>query len=92
MSLSVITFGVHRFKAYTYSNEYIEAFVVRNLGGRIKGSLSNLLFVEHVSQEQAIKDVVIIHHTGEPLIQPIFLSTPQRTELKFRLWLDARYR
>ncbi|KAH8909421.1 carbonic anhydrase [Coniochaeta sp. PMI_546] len=40
-----------------------EAFVVRNLGGRIKNSLSSLLFAEHVTQGQVIKDIVIIHHT-----------------------------
>lgn len=41
-----------------------EAFIVQNLGGRVKASLHNLLFVEHFTQGRAIKDVVVIHHTG----------------------------
>ncbi|KAI8628059.1 carbonic anhydrase [Xylariaceae sp. FL1651] len=40
-----------------------EAFIVRNLGGRVKASIADLAFVEHVSQGQAIKDIIIMHHT-----------------------------
>ncbi|KAH9905617.1 carbonic anhydrase [Xylariomycetidae sp. FL2044] len=41
-----------------------EAFIVRNLGGRVTdmSSLSNLLFIEQITQGQALKDVAIIHH------------------------------
>ncbi|KAH8897955.1 carbonic anhydrase [Thozetella sp. PMI_491] len=40
-----------------------DAFVVRNLGGRVKNSLNALLFVEEFTKGQALKDVIIIHHT-----------------------------
>ncbi|KAL6901082.1 carbonic anhydrase [Trichoderma evansii] len=39
-----------------------EAFVIRNLGGRITTSLEAIIFIETFTQGQALKDIVIIHH------------------------------
>jgi carbonic anhydrase len=50
------------------SNSYLcttEAFVVRNLGGRIAANLEVLLFIETFTQGKALKDIVIIHHFGK---------------------------
>jgi carbonic anhydrase len=44
-----------------------EAFLLRNLGGRVKGSLSSLLYLEVTTDYKIIKEIAIIHHTGEPL-------------------------
>ncbi|CAH0058205.1 unnamed protein product [Clonostachys solani] len=41
-----------------------EALVIRNLGGRVKSGLHALLFLEEVTRSQALKEVVIIHHTN----------------------------
>ncbi|KAE9370975.1 carbonic anhydrase [Stipitochalara longipes BDJ] len=41
-----------------------EIFVVQNLGGRVKGSLNSLIFLDTLSQGTALEQVVIIHHTN----------------------------
>jgi carbonic anhydrase len=43
----------------------IDAFIVRNAGGRLKSSITDLIFIETFTQRQALKDIVIIHHTGK---------------------------
>jgi hypothetical protein len=47
-----------------------EALVIRNLGGRVKSGLHALLFLEEVTKSQALKEVIIIHHTSKPLLLP----------------------
>jgi carbonic anhydrase len=41
-----------------------EATIVRNAGGRVKSSITDLLFIETFTQGQAVKEVIVIHHTG----------------------------
>jgi hypothetical protein len=47
------------------TNLNTEIFVVQNLGGRVKGSLNLLIFIETLSQGKALEQVVIIHHSSE---------------------------
>ncbi|VUC29126.1 unnamed protein product [Clonostachys rosea] len=41
-----------------------EALIVRNLGGRAKSGLHALLFLEEITQGQALKEVIVLHHTN----------------------------
>lgn len=43
----------------------IEAFVIRNLGGRVAANLEVIIFIETFTQGKALKDIVIIHHFGK---------------------------
>ncbi|KAI0144390.1 carbonic anhydrase [Xylariaceae sp. FL1272] len=40
-----------------------EAFVSRNLGGRFPQSIEDLLYIEQLTKGQAVKEVIIMHHT-----------------------------
>ncbi|KAF4613432.1 hypothetical protein G7Y89_g15455 [Cudoniella acicularis] len=40
-----------------------DAFIIRNAGARVKSSFTDLLFIENFTQEQAVKNVIVIHHT-----------------------------
>ncbi|KAH8807833.1 carbonic anhydrase-domain-containing protein [Xylogone sp. PMI_703] len=44
-----------------------DAFIIRNAGGRIRSSFTDLLFIETFMKEQAVKNVVVIHHTGNSI-------------------------
>ncbi|CAI6100950.1 unnamed protein product [Clonostachys chloroleuca] len=64
---SVIIFACLDFRASV--EEFLdlkpdEALVIRNLGGRVKSGLHALLFLEEVTKSQALKEVIIIHHTN----------------------------
>ncbi|KAL7943874.1 carbonic anhydrase [Trichoderma barbatum] len=39
-----------------------EAFVIRNCGGRVKPNLNDLIFME-ATQEGALRNIIVIHHT-----------------------------
>jgi hypothetical protein len=44
-----------------------EATIVLNAGARVNKSIIDLLFLDNFTKGQ-IKDVIIIHHTGKPII------------------------
>lgn len=42
---------------------FIDAFVIRNCGGRVKPNLNDLIFME-ATQVGALQNIIVIHHTG----------------------------
>jgi carbonic anhydrase len=45
----------------------VDAFIIRTAGGRVRSGIKDLIFLDTFTQGQAIKDVVVIHHTGNLL-------------------------
>ncbi len=78
--LGIKTEGEERKELYLVliklTNFNIEAFIVRNGGGRVRSSLTDLLFLDTFTQGQMLKDIIVIHHTGNeaPLCIPILLT------------------
>lgn len=42
---------------------FIDAFVIRNCGGRVKPNLNDLIFIE-ATEVGALQNIIVIHHTG----------------------------
>ncbi|PVH92318.1 hypothetical protein DM02DRAFT_635458 [Periconia macrospinosa] len=58
---------INEFKDKDIPPFFIDAFIVRNAGGRLKSCITDLIFIDAFTQGQAMKDIVIIHHTGKTL-------------------------
>ena len=57
----------------------IEAFIIRNAGGRLRSSIKDLIFLDTMTQEQVLRHVIVIHHTGTSPSPPLPLSLPLRS-------------
>lgn len=47
------------------TDSFIEAFVIRTVGGNVRPYLNDLLYLEALLNNE-LRDIIIIHHEGTP--------------------------
>lgn len=45
------------------TNSFIEAFVIRTVGGNVRPHLNDLLYLETLLNNE-LRDIIVIHHEG----------------------------
>lgn len=63
------------------TDSFIEAFVIRTMGGNVRPYLNDLLYLEALLNNE-LRDIIIIHHEGT---QRLFVIH-QMSSNRIRLW------